>query len=204
MRESSTSFRTRILLPAGVALSLGSLVVEPTHAGDPTPIAQDELDIGTPDQSTTRDWFAVEAKQVHIQDSGNVVHFTAHDAAGNPIGTFRVSAVDGEIAVAAEFPDGSFTIQTVPSAGDDEPQITIDGIPGEIVPVRMQAVVDILGRGGEAQAGWLKCGLTVATTIGVCLLSETGAGAVVCAAGCGFAACECVPLLSEEFEALEC
>lgn len=195
----------RVLLIGAAASALCILTPRPNAWGSlPRPAAQNGLSGPEECHTNGSDWFVRELASVNISEKrrGNTVTFNALNSAGKSIGKITITVSRDTISIAAQFSDGNMKLVVDPGA--QTPTVKVRGLNATIMEQRLAAVSDILPSGTTTQAGWLKCSLTIAATVAACLAAETGAGAVGCVAGAGAAACECLPLVSEEFEDIEC
>jgi hypothetical protein len=125
-------------------------------------------------------------------ESTQIVAFDAADQVAAEIVVWIVAP--GHIRIDAIFPDDVHAMAIVNGRGE---VIAIDNEDRERVAPRIAAVVDLLAE--TEQAGWLPCAFHGAMTI----VEIAHANPLALASGI-LAACECIPLLIEEFEEIKC
>lgn len=101
---------------------------------------------------------------------------------------------EGHIQIDAIFPDDIHVMAVVNGKGEI---IEIDNEAHELVAPRIAAVVDLLAQ--TEQAGGVPC--AVHSAMAVIEIAHANPFAIVSAV---LAACECLPLLVDEFEDIEC
>jgi hypothetical protein len=126
-------------------------------------------------------------------DSVHVLAFDANDDVAAEVVVWH--GVNQDIRIDALFPDGLTLSAVVAVSGE---VMSIDSDDPQTVAGRLAAVDDLLA-GGTVQASWLKCAAYAAITAWE--LSHASPIAVPTAI---LAACECLPEIVEEWEALEC
>jgi hypothetical protein len=125
-------------------------------------------------------------------ESTQIVAFDAADQVAAEIVVWIVAP--DHIRIDAIFPDDVHAMAIVNGRGE---VIAIDNEDRERVAPRIAAVVDLLAE--TEQAGWLPCAFHGAMTI----VEIAHANPLALASGI-LAACECIPLLIEEFEEIKC
>jgi hypothetical protein len=132
-----------------------------------------------------------------IGDDDVVLH--AYDVDAQVIGSIALWAErDGTIVVVSDYGDG-FAQTTILPSGQVVTEATLSA---EAIAERAVAMANQLNReyAPQAQAaGWLSCSLSVVGTAISCAGAQPW-----CPIAASVAACNCVPLMSEEFEEMKC
>jgi hypothetical protein len=128
----------------------------------------------------------------HGPESTQIVAFDAEDQVAAEIVVWIVD--EGHIRIDAIFPDDIHAMAVVNGNGEI---IEVDNEAHGLVAPRIAAVVDLLAQ--TEQAGWVPCAFH-----GVMAVVEIAHANPIALASAVLAACECLPLLVDEFEDIEC
>lgn len=124
--------------------------------------------------------------------STQILAFDAEDQVTAEIVVWIVD--EGHIRIDANFPDDIHAMAVVNGHGEI---IEIDNEARELVAPRINAIVDLLAQ--TEQAGWFPCAFH-----GTMAVVELAGANPIGIASAVLAACECLPLLVDEFEDIEC
>lgn len=132
---------------------------------------------------------------VEVVESADSTHVLAFDPDGEVAAEVVVWAVEGEIRLDALFPDGLYL-----SVVTDGESVTIESDDAAEVAERMGALLDHLGQTEQEGEEWGDCAGHAAHAAVGCALARP----FMCVVGSVIAACECLPLLVDEFEGYSC
>ncbi len=131
---------------------------------------------------------------VTVEQSANSAQVLGYGDDGQVAIELSVWLVEDEPRVAATLPSGGYLI-----IGADG---LIDSLDYETVTAQFVELSEALDVTAEVveQASWLECGMAAAGAIG----GYVGVRPFACVGGGILAACECLPLMVEEFEDMNC
>jgi hypothetical protein len=133
--------------------------------------------------------------RAEVHDGPRSTQVLAFDAENQVAAEIVVRIVgEGHIRIDAIFPDDIHAMAVVNGKGEI---LEIDNEAHELVATRIAAVLDLLAE--TEQAGWFPCAFH--STMAVVELAHANPLAL---ASTVLAACECLPLLVDEFEGMEC
>jgi hypothetical protein len=133
--------------------------------------------------------------RAEVESSAESAHVLAYDSDDQVGAEIVIWRVDGKLRIDALFPDGVYLTATI--NGDQD--VTIETDDPDAVTERLAAIEDLLAGVDTKASGW-KCALEAALAAGAC----ASVHAVACVATTVLAACECLPLIVDEFEGMEC
>lgn len=131
------------------------------------------------------------------RDSALVIGYSDSDADGEPEPVIEIAVwhAEGEPRLAATLPDGAYLLVRVVDG-----EAMIDSHDRDSVTRRLAELNGALEIMAETeQATWLECGLSAAGT-----LFQAAAANPWCVGSAILAACECLPLIVDEFEGMHC
>jgi hypothetical protein len=132
-------------------------------------------------------------ESVELDRSEDTVQITARDSEGEVSAEIVVWGREGEVRFDALFPDGLYL-----SVVTDGETVTVDSDDPQEAAVRVGEIHDFLMQ-TEPQEGPAQCGGAVAMGI-----AHAVAGSPWVIVEAVFAACECLPLLVDEWEGYHC
>ena len=139
---------------------------------------------------------------VTIEQSSDMAHVLAYDSGGQVAGEIILSheiATDeqgqrtAELHLDATFPDGAYMFVVV--TDDGEQTVEIEGNAAAQIAEIQAILVDV-----DTEAKWWKC----AGEIGLAAAAYVSVHPVAALATTVLAACECLPLVVDEFAGMEC
>jgi hypothetical protein len=134
--------------------------------------------------------------RAEVESSTESAHVLAYDSDDQVAAEIVIWRLDGKLRLDALFPDGVYLTAIV--TGDQN--VTIEGDDPDVVAGRLAAIEDLLGRVDTTSASKWKCALEAALAVGAC----ASVHAFACIGTTVLAACECLPLIVDEFEGMEC
>ncbi len=131
-------------------------------------------------------------------DSAQVIGYGDRDGDGElePVIEIAVWHAEGEPRLAATLPDGAYLFVSI-----NDGEAAVDSHDGEAVEAQLgelNAKLEI-SAGGVETASWLDCGLAATATV-----MQAAAANPWCIGSAILAACECLPLIVDEFEGMHC
>src|SRR5262245_29065358 len=135
---------------------------------------------------------------VNVEQSSDAAHVLAYDSDGQVVGEIILSHEIGkdetaELHLDAIFPDGAYMFAVVTDDGGQT--VEIEGNAAAQIAEIQAFLVD-----NETEAAWWKC----VGEIGLAALAIVEVKPIVATATTIMAACECLPLIVDEFAGMEC
>lgn len=129
---------------------------------------------------------------VTVEQSSAAAQVIGFDATGEPAIELVVWMADGEPRLTATLPNGESYVTVV--IRDGEAIIDSQDLAG------VEAQLAALNLALAEPASWLECAVETGSAIGGCIAASPW----LCVGGAVFAACECLPLMIDEFEGMHC
>jgi hypothetical protein len=139
---------------------------------------------------------------VTVEQSSDAAHVLAYDSDGqvageiilsHEIGTDETGEPTAELHIDAIFPDGAYMFAVV--TDDGEQTVTTEGNAAAQIAEIQAILVDV-----DTKAKWWKC----AGEIGLAAAAYISVHPIAALATTVLAACECLPLIVDEFAGMEC
>jgi hypothetical protein len=133
--------------------------------------------------------------RAEVESSAESAHVLAYDSDDQVGAEIVIWRVDGKLRIDALFPDGVY-LTAIVNADQD---VTVETDDPDAVTERLAAIEDLLAGVDTKASGW-KCALEATLAVGAC----ASVHAFACIGTTILAACECLPLVVDEFDGMEC